>query len=370
MLALFARGGSSSVRIAEGLVAYPIEAREADSVLAYVAENAILQTRTVNAQWQGQTEINSLLSLQSTSGAESALQQLAELLQEMNLKANLPQLGDIGAIVSAEQQALTSVAGDATTQAQQPAQFVVRDAPYTVRLGRRVYKVMLLPISARPSLNDLDQRALRDYLVHLGLARASAERLAGLIASWRGDAGARDRDAAGWYLTRQVPYAERGERIDSWAELEFLREMAPDDVDLLRRNFVLHGVGVRVDADFFDASAIAALADISPAEAARALAQFEPLPEGQTRPALEDEIGSDAAAKFVRAVYAPGQSSPVTAAAGAAPVIVAVSTGGFSETAVLDLSNGTILERLEGEVARVDRAAGETNPAARAKAPP
>jgi len=372
MLALFARGGPSSVRVAEGLVNYPLERREAESVAVYVGENIAPYSASINAMWQAQTQINALLSLQSNASAQQALQQLSDLLHGMGLNVQLPTLGDASSLIAAQQAALASISAGQQSTATIQAQFAPQLQPYKIKLGDRTYDVTVSPVAARPDLNHLGLRALRDYLVYLGLAKDRAERLTALIASWRGDADASDPGAAGWYVSRPSPYAERRGPIHDWGELYFLEEASPDDVGLLRRHFALHGTGAAVDPDYFDAGAMAALAGITPDEAAKALALRAPQPAGTTPPTLAETIGPDAALSFEQAT-AMADNSAVAGTSGAtvAPLIVSVTFGADTRAFVLDPAKGQVLEDLEVDAGRLPptRPAPAAGPGAEKRTP-
>jgi len=350
MLTMFARGGPSSVRIAEGLVTHPLVAREANSVLGYVGANLQPSNTMVSALWQAQTQLNALISMQNNVTASSLVQQLSALLADFNIK--LPNFGDPSSSISQQQSAIASLQPGQPTQTELPALFLPSAQPYQVKLADRTYAVTVSPIGARPSLNDLDPRALHDYLVFLGLSDERARALTSIVASWRGLADAHDSAAAQWYLVRPTPYAERGDRIKSWAEAYYLKEMAPDDIDFLSRHFVLNGIDARVDPRFFGADAIAALADIPPDVAAEGLDFVVHPPEQgnatSTPPTLDQVIGAEAAAKFEHAVVM--QPGDVEAMKPPTPVIVTVSFAGDTQTYVMSRNPTGVLETLAGDV--------------------
>lgn len=124
----------------------------------------------------------------------------------------------------------------------QSAMFAPQQEPTKIKLGDTSYSIYILPCGSLPNLNAISYMALARYLGMLKVHEAEARQLAAAIIDWidpdgfKTDGIGAERD---YYNGLMPSYSPRNAPIHSWQELNYIRGMTPDLVNLLRDNFVL-----------------------------------------------------------------------------------------------------------------------------------
>lgn len=210
--------------------------------------------------------------------------------------------------------------------------FTVRQAPQRFTVGPRRYALTVHPTAAWPNLNTLDADALARVLAHHGVAPDRARTWAARIADWR-DADPTARPGGADHLAYGAAgYRPRDGALGSWAELAYLDLPGAPPLDWWRARFTLHGAHRRVALAYIDDGLLAALADLSRADAAAARAGF-------------DEDGESG----VRAALAQLQAERFLAAVGPAPRdprvarLTLTHPAGMAARATVDLESGALL---------------------------
>lgn len=124
----------------------------------------------------------------------------------------------------------------------QGAMFAPQQEPTKIKLGDTSYSIHILPHGSLPNLNAIPYMALARYLNMLKVPEAEAKELAAAIIDWI-DADGFKTDGIGaerdYYNGREPSYSPRNAPLQSWQELNYIRGVTPDLVNLLRDNFVL-----------------------------------------------------------------------------------------------------------------------------------
>lgn len=137
--------------------------------------------------------------------------------------------------------------------------------PYTLTVQGIAYSISVLPSSAYPNLNALTSKSLSGYFQYLGLSRAHATKLAGVIKDWSDeDDFTQENGGAEWgtYSQGENPYKPRNAPIKTWQELNFLLHAEPELVTLIRQHFILSG-SEKVDYQYVNSTQISALANVN-----------------------------------------------------------------------------------------------------------
>lgn len=327
LLASYAQSAGKTT-VTESLATIPLRQRELENVADFVASHMGKTTVTADSRWQAQNSISEIEYSQS-NGVSAAVAQLAETLNQVGFKIEVPNSSTTTNRLSSLRQSLSEIPEGKSSSFTQEALFSIGNNQ-TLTIGGKVFSVTVLPVSARPNLNTLPPLALKRYLQYLGLSEIRAEALIIALRHWRGDAsvaGAGVPEAV--YNAAASPYKARQAVIADWSELYWLAGSSPDLVDFLRQNFSLAGTDSRVSLKENTADIIGALADLRPSEVQRAI---DHLNGEKSEQILSDVIGVTAAAKFDQAVMT---SAPETM-----PLTIQVSEkpdgGGLAQTVVYE----------------------------------
>jgi type II secretory pathway component PulK len=153
--------------------------------------------------------------------------------------------------------------GDQSPKAAQGVLFQVRKEPYKLKLGQTEYSIHLLPANALPNLNAISFEALNRYLAVLGIPDNETKELAAALIDWRDPDNFKTEGIGAeseYYGNLQLPYAPRNAPIRTWQELNYVRGMTPQRVQLFRGSFTLGVPGAtEVSAEYASPETMAAL---------------------------------------------------------------------------------------------------------------
>lgn len=307
LLAAYARSATQPP-VAEALATYPLRQAALENAAEFVVHHLDKDSVTVDSRWQAQNEI-ARLEYAAAGGVNAAAAQLAEMLGQMGFKLDLPQGARATAMLTEQRQKLSSVrSGETGMQILEP--LFSQSGGQSLKVGGHEYQVTVVSASARPNLNKLSAKALKRYLISLGLTEQTAETLSDSLRHWRGDTDvltAMTFDST--YRAASPPYTARGKVIEDWSELALLAGSSPDLVAFLRQHFSLTGPDARVLMSQASPEHIAALADLDLDTVRAAITHLT----GDRRDiALSDVIGANSAAKFEAAVVqSPPAEGPV-----------------------------------------------------------
>ena len=150
----------------------------------------------------------------------------------------------------------------------QRALFQVRKEPYKFKLGQTEYSVHLLPANALPNLNAIPFDALSRYLTVLDIPSNEVKELAAALIDWR-DPDPFKTEGIGaeaeYYANLQPSYAPRNAPIRTWQELNYVRGMTPQRVQMFRSSFMLAPPeAMAVSADYAAPTTLVAMTGLKP----------------------------------------------------------------------------------------------------------
>lgn len=335
LLASYAQSAGKTT-VTESLATIPLRQRALENVADFVASHMGKTTVMADSRWQAQNSISEIEYSQA-NGVLAAVAQLAETLNQVGFKIEVPNSTTTSNRLSNLRQSLSEIPAGKTSSFNQEALFSIGNNQ-TLTLGGRTFSVMILPVSARPNLNTIPPLALKRYLQYLGMSDAKAEALTIALRHWRGDRNVSgDGVAEAVYNAAGTPYKARQAVITDWSELHWLAGSSPDLVDFLRQNFSLAGTDSRVSLKDNTPETIGALADLRPDVIRRAIDHFN---GENTNQLLSDVIGVTEAAKFDQAVMtSPPESLPLRIQVSEKPF-----TDGLAQTVIYDPQSRVLLD--------------------------
>lgn len=292
LLALFAKSASQPARMSEQQFKAAIELPETLNLLDFVLAHTVVQESEIDPRF---ITYRQEIQGQSIQDGRSLVRELKEILGQIGMEIDIPDDSQTGIEVITGGEETSMQAPAETTKVRQGRIFSAGKDERTIRLGDATYKVRVLPVNARPSLNTLAGESMTDYLVHLGLSESAAEGLAAAIKDWRDqDDFVSDNGAeSGQYPFQRGP---RNAPIQTWDEVYYLKGANAQLVEFLRRHFTLDGQGGLVHAEYLSPEALAAITDLSPWEVNIAL-ENHALPAEDQVP-LSELLGDEEARRF------------------------------------------------------------------------
>ena len=310
LLALYNRTSISAPAVIEAQLDGPIAERQLYAAMDYVLWHLTEDTVNADARWVAQTRILRAERLERSAGAgreakiRSALQQLKEILEQLEFEIELPDISSSIGRQKKLQEEIAQLSSVRLFEYQTPAEFRPQTSPHKLTIADESYEVMVRPAIALPNLNRIPPKPLARYLVYLGLEEDAAARLAAVIEDWRDEDGLRSELGADelYYRSLDPPYRPRDGAIRRWGELVYLKSASPALIELLRKNFMLHGNDWRVHPDYVPPAMIAALADLDLETVTRALDHLNSPAPGTRDAGLSGVIGLEAAQRFQSAI--------------------------------------------------------------------
>jgi hypothetical protein len=245
----------------EKQIDHELQAREEQLLMDFVLSGTRPLKLTTDPRYEEYQRV--LASLPASSEKEQLLAMLRAMLEPAGFKIDAPKEEPQAGATTSETATRLKEDGNARDGV---VLFPPRRDAYPLEVGGVTYAVRVLPGNALPNLNALPFEPLWRYLVYLKLPESEAKDLAAALIDWH-DADelvTEGRGAeSGYYYGMHPPYAARNAPIRAWQELNYVRGMTPQRVDLLREHFMLGAAdGKGVSPDFIAPEALAAMADL------------------------------------------------------------------------------------------------------------
>lgn len=299
------RTQSPSPMFMEKQIAHVIERREGQLLLDFVIAGVEKQKLPVDPRY---LQFKRIIAARPrpTSELEVQLSWLKSVLSQFNFNIN-------------ENKAKPNVEAKSTEETEQSevpyegsdVLFAPRRDAYRFRLGQVEYEVRVMPGNALPNLNSIEYDPLRRYLEVLGIPPTESGQLAAALIDWR-DADSFRAEGIGaeseYYYGMHPPYAPRNAPIRSWQELNFVRGMTPEWVNMLREGFMLGKPDkIGISPDFSSPEVFAALSGLKPETVRAILKEYGKIEGGKD--VVDDILVSEDAEAFDRVVSWKGDDS-------------------------------------------------------------
>lgn len=147
--------------------------------------------------------------------------------------------------------------------------FFVSQKPYQLSLNGSQYEVTIYPINALPNINTISEKTLVNYLSYKGVSEKLAQVAAAAIKDWidKDDFVRIGGAERGYYgVLSPVSYNPKNANIQSWQELDYIKSLTPEVINIIRKNFVFYEKVTPLSKLFLNNKELAILAGLTDKE--------------------------------------------------------------------------------------------------------